>query len=268
MEEDGHGEPAIQKFLTEPRCNRQRDIGKQFRVGLRKDPLRKSLNRAPRFDGNSPHAPEVQPLKRPNRRGADNRGDKNLGSVGHRQTKLGGRKSVRPCAPGHNCDGKPSKRNGRSVKGEAIHRADEGQRQQFLHARAAAPRQDHREHKKNEPDVPGQPRIRTLSACAAQVCRSVSRESIWNEVVIFEKRTSGETARLPLSGTCFARPNPVSVARLPALRHWGKLHGPCRILPPLLAAPSLTTAPWKKWAAEEWEWSTKPGTRGWAEVLH
>src|SRR5260370_2557964 len=178
MEEDGHGEPAIENLLTESRGNRQRKIGKQFHLGLRQDPLCKGLNRAPRFNRNSPHAPQVQPLKRRNRCGADNRGSKNPGSIMHRQTKLGGRKSVRPCAPCHNCDGKPLKRNSRRVEGEALHRADVWQRQQFLHAHSSAPRQNHAEHKENQPDVPGHPRMRTLSAAVAQVTKVPKGRSI------------------------------------------------------------------------------------------
>ena len=39
------------------------------------------------------------------------------------------------------------------------------------------------------------------------------------------------------------------------------MHGQCRILPPLSAAPSLTTKSWKNWAAEEWAWSMRPRTQ-------
>src|SRR5216683_3438068 len=80
MGEDGHGEPAIEKLLAESRCDRESKIRKQFYSGLRKNPFRNGLKRAPRFSGNPPHAPEVQPLKGGNRRSADNGSDKDAGS--------------------------------------------------------------------------------------------------------------------------------------------------------------------------------------------
>src|ERR1700733_362714 len=42
------------------------------------------------------------------------------------------------------------------------------------------------------------------------------------------------------------------VAPLPASKRRRTIHDTCRILPPSKAAPSLTTASWKNWAAEEW----------------
>src|SRR6266481_10065881 len=169
MDEDGHDEPAIEKLLAESRCDRESKIRKQFYRGLRKNPFRNGLKRAPRFSGNSPDAPEVQPLKGGNRRGANNRGDKNSGSIMDRQTKLGGRETVRPGTPCHHRDGKPLKGNGRGIKDKPLHRADLGHDQQFFHAHSSTPRQNQTEHEKDEPDVPGHPRIRTLSASAAQV---------------------------------------------------------------------------------------------------
>src|SRR5216683_2245854 len=180
MGEDGHGEPAIEKLLAESRCDRESKIRKQFYSGLRKNPFRNGLKRAPRFSGNSPHAPQVEPLKSRNRRGADNRGNKDYGSVRDRQTKLGGRETVRPGTPRHHRDGKPLKGNGRGIKDKPLHRADLGHGQQFFHAHSPTPRQNHAEHEKNQPEVPRHPRIRTLSASAAQVstvllCASTKR---------------------------------------------------------------------------------------------
>src|SRR6202521_1598668 len=178
MDEDGHGEPAIEKLLAESRRNREREIGKQLHRGLWQDPFRNGLKRAPRFDGNSPYTPQVQPLKSRNGRGADNRGNKNPGSVMDRQTKLGGRKSVRPRTPCHDSDGKPLKGDGRGVQPKPLHRVDVWQRQQFLHAHSSAPRQNHAEHEKDEPNVPGHPRIRTLSASVAQVTKVPRSSSV------------------------------------------------------------------------------------------
>src|SRR5229473_4630929 len=171
MQKDGHGEPAIEKLFAESRGNREREIGKHFHGGLRQDAFGKSLKRAPRFEGQFPRAPQVQPLKSRNRRGADNRSNKKPGSIRERQAKLGGRESVRPGAPGYHRDGEPLKGDGRSVKGESLHRADVRHGQQFLHAHSSAPRQNQAEHEKDEPDVPGHPRIRTLSASVAQVTK-------------------------------------------------------------------------------------------------
>src|SRR6266852_1449423 len=180
MGEDGHGEPAIEKLLAEPRCDREGKIRKQFYSGLRKNPFRNGRKRAPRCSGNPPHAPQVEPLKSRNRRSANNRGDKNSGSIMDRQTKLGGCETVRPGTPCHHHDGKPLKGNGRGIKDKPLHRADFGHGQQFFHAHSSTPRQNHAECEKNQPEVPRHPRIRTLSASAAQVstvllCASTKR---------------------------------------------------------------------------------------------
>src|SRR6266849_9061856 len=180
MGEDGHGEPAIEELLTESRCSRESKIRKQFYSGLRKNPFRNGLKRAPRFNRNSPHAPQVQPLKSCNGRGANDRGDKNPASIMDSQTKLGGRESVRPGTPCHHRAGKPLKGNGRGIKDKPLHRADLGHGEQFFHAHSSTPRQNQAEHEKNQPEVPRHPRIRTLSASAAQVstvllCASTKR---------------------------------------------------------------------------------------------
>src|SRR5260370_25600986 len=169
MDENCHSEPAIEELLAESRCDRESKIRKQFYRGLRKNPFRNGLKRAPRFSGNLPHAPQVEPLKSSNRRGANNRGDKNSGSIMDRQTKLGGRETVRPGTPCHHRDGKPLKGNGRGIKDKPHHRADLGHGQQFFHAPSSTPRHNHAECQKNPPEVPVHPRIRTLSASAAQV---------------------------------------------------------------------------------------------------
>src|SRR5260370_2321143 len=184
MDEGCHGEPTIEKLLAESCCHCKDEIGNQLHSGLRENPLRDGLQRPPSLKGHFTDAPQVQPLKSRNRRGAENRGNKNPGSVLDRQTKLGSRKSVRPGAPSHHCYGEPLKGNGRGVKGDPLHPADVWHRQQFLHARSSAPRQNHAEHKKNQPDVPGHPRIRTLSLSAAHVpkvprSRSISEYSIY-----------------------------------------------------------------------------------------
>src|SRR6266481_4420415 len=67
-------------------------------------------------------------------------------------------------------------RRGR-VKDEALHRGDLRKRQQFLHARPPAPRQDQAEHQEDYPSVPRHPRIRTLSTSAAQVSIVLLRAS-------------------------------------------------------------------------------------------
>src|SRR5271169_3888901 len=43
MDKDGHGEPAVNKLLAEPRGNREDEIGKQLHRGLRQNPFRKGL---------------------------------------------------------------------------------------------------------------------------------------------------------------------------------------------------------------------------------
>src|SRR5260370_32616220 len=94
-----------------------------------------------------------------------------------RQNKLEGRETVRPCTPGHHRDGKPLEGNGRSVKGEPLHRADVWHRQQLLHANTSAPRQNQAEHEKDKPDVPGHPRMRTLSGSVPQVTKGPTSRS-------------------------------------------------------------------------------------------
>src|SRR2546427_7066583 len=164
MYKDGHGEPAVKKFFTESRGYRKRKIGEQLHRGLRQDPFRKGLERASRFDGKFPYTPQVQPLKSRNRRGADDRGDKNSASVRNGQTKLKGRKSVSPCAPCHYSDREPLTGNGRGIERKPLRSADLRHRTQVLRPHSSTPRQDHAEHEKNQPEVPGHPRMRTLSA--------------------------------------------------------------------------------------------------------
>src|SRR5258707_9064210 len=112
MDEGCHGEPAIEKLLAKSRCNRERELGNQLHCGLRENPLRDGLQRPPSRKGHFTDTPQVQPLKSRNRRGAENRGNKNPGSVLDRQTKLGSRKSVRPCTPRDHRDSEPLKGNG------------------------------------------------------------------------------------------------------------------------------------------------------------
>src|SRR4029077_11655392 len=164
-------ESAIEKFLAEACGNGEREIGKQFHGGLRQDPFSDGLKRAPRFDRDAPYAPQVQPLESRNRRRASDRRNKNPGPIMNRQSQLGSAESVRPCAPCHNRDGNPLKGDRRGVKDEALHRADLRQRQQFLHARSPAPRHYQAEHQEDHPNVPGHPRMRTLSASVAQVTK-------------------------------------------------------------------------------------------------
>src|SRR5260370_25063134 len=168
MYEDGHGEPAIQKLFAKSCGNREGEVGKQLHGRLRQDPFRKGLQRAPRFNGNSPHTPQVQPLKGGDRQGADDGGEKNPASAVNCQTKLGGRKTVRPCPPSHDRDREPLKGNGQCVERKPLRSADEWLGQQFFRPHSPAPRQNHAEHEKDQPDVPGHPRIRTLSASVAQ----------------------------------------------------------------------------------------------------
>src|SRR4029077_6905611 len=81
MDEDGHGEPAIEEFLAKPGRNRKREIGEQLHRGLRQGPLRDGLKRAARLGGNSPYTTQVEPLKSRDGRGTDNRSNKDSGLV-------------------------------------------------------------------------------------------------------------------------------------------------------------------------------------------
>src|SRR2546422_8715036 len=164
MQQGGQGKPSVEKLFENSCRNREREIGEQLHRGLRQDPFRKGLERASRSEGKFPSTPQFQPLKSRNRRGPDDRGDKNSASVRNGQTKLRGRKSVSPCAPCHYCDREPLKGNGRGVERKPLRSADLRHRQQFFRPRSSTPRQDHAEHEKNQPDVPGHPRMRTLSA--------------------------------------------------------------------------------------------------------
>src|SRR6202007_1310803 len=98
-DEDGHGEPSIEKLLAEASRHRQGEIGEQLPARLREDAFGKGLKRACRFKRNSPYAPQVQRLECGNGCGTDHRAKKNPGAVMDRQTKLVGGESVCACAP-------------------------------------------------------------------------------------------------------------------------------------------------------------------------
>src|SRR6266550_331044 len=217
MCKDGHGETAIQELLAKSRCNRQRQIGEQLHGGLRQDPFGDGLKRASRFYGNSPHAPQVQPLKGGNGRGADKRGNQSPGSAMDRQTKLRGRESVRPGTPCHHRDGQPLKGHGRSVKRKPFHRANAWHRQQLPHAHSPAPRQNQGEHEKDEPDVPRHQRMRTLPVWVAQVTNVPTvptSRSVSDEPSLPEVNQGGQRSRGPRTTVCrkVARP-PLATVR-------------------------------------------------------
>jgi hypothetical protein len=71
------------------------------------------------------------------------------------------------------------------------------------------------------------------------------------------RRRIREVLRLPHFLLCssrlpYGRVSCVARVQLPLLMRWRTIHSLCRILPPLSAAPSPTTASWKNWVAEEW----------------
>src|SRR6266851_943997 len=247
MDEDSHGEPAIEKLLTKSRCHCEREIGEQLHRGLRQDPFRDGLKRAPGFDGYSPHAPQVHPLKSRDRRGADNRGNKNSGSVMDRQTKLGGSETVHPCTPCHHRDGKPLKGNGRGIKGKPLCRADVWHRQQFLHAHTPAPRQNQAKHEKDEPDVPGHPRIRTLSTSVAQVTKVPRSRSVFDYLTCLKL----EELRLPSMSWVCANPINLRVSR-------GKIDEGVPVIYEKAITPSTLRAfcseSWKRWQVVRLRW--------------
>src|SRR2546427_9723672 len=132
MPRGAHADPSVENLFAKSCRNREREIGEQLHRGLRQDPFRKGLERASRFDGKFPYTPAVQPVKSRNRRGADDRGDKNSASVRNGQTKLRGRKSVSQCAPCHYSDREPLTGNGRGIERKPLRSADLRHRTQVL----------------------------------------------------------------------------------------------------------------------------------------
>src|SRR5260370_4514427 len=169
--EDGHGEPAVEKLFAKSCGNREREKGKEFRGGLGQDWFGEGLQKARGFTWKFPYAPQIQPLNGRDPQGADDRGEKNPASVVNCQTKLGGRKTVRPRPPSHHRDREPLKSNGGGVERKPLRSADVRHGQQLFRPHSSTPRQNHAEHQKDEPEVPRHPRMRTLSLSVAQVTR-------------------------------------------------------------------------------------------------